>query len=65
MCPGRHRVENRVGEVQARGGEAGRGGVGWGVVVTYFADRIDSMLQMLPLSPGKCLSVFVSVSSFF
>ena len=27
MCRGRHRVENRVGEVQARGG-AGRGGAG-------------------------------------
>ena len=37
MCRGRHRVENWVGEVQARGGvgrggaeAAGRGGVGWG-----------------------------------
>ena len=45
MRRGRHRVENRVGEVQARGG-AGRGGV-----VTYFADRICTMLQISLLSP--------------
>ena len=31
MCRGRHRAENRVSEVQVRGG-VGRGGVGWGGV---------------------------------
>ena len=51
MCRGRHRVKNRLGEVQARGG-AGWGGVGRGGVVTYFADRIGTMLQILLLSPG-------------
>ena len=51
MCRGRHRVEDWVGEVQAWGG-VGRVGVGWGGVVTYFADRIGTVLQILPLSPG-------------
>jgi hypothetical protein len=68
MCRGRHRVENRAGEVQARGGAgrggagrggAGRGGAGWGGggggVVTYFADRIGAMVQMLLLSPENVL----------
>ena len=45
MCRGRLRVENRVGEMQARGG------VGWGGVVTFFAGRIATMLKMLLLSP--------------
>ena len=36
MCRGRHRVENPVGEVQARGGGR-RGGVGG--VIAYYSDR--------------------------
>ena len=43
ICLGRHRVENRVGKVQTRGG-VGRGGVGWGGVVTYFAGRTGTMV---------------------
>ena len=77
MCRGRHRVENRVGKVQARDGGggggrvgsgragAGRGGArrgGWGGVVTYLAGRIGTVLQMLLLSPGKLSPcVFLSV----
>ena len=56
MCRGRHRIEKRVGEVQARGG-AGRGGV-----VTYIAGRIGTIVQMFLLSPEKfsvCVSIYV------
>ena len=38
-----------------------RGGVGWGGVVTYFADRTGAVVQMLPLSPENSVSVFVCV----
>ena len=57
MCRGRHRVENRV---QARGG--GRGGVGWGGVVMYFAGRIVPWYKCCSLAPGNvpCLSVCLS-----
>ena len=41
---------------------AGRGGVGWGGVVTYFADRIGTMLQMLLLSPGNSYSILAVYS---
>ena len=51
MCRGQHRVENRVDELQARAGGAGRGGAGWGGMVMYFADRIGIMLKMFLLSP--------------
>ena len=50
MCRERHRVENRVGEVQARGGVGlgGAGWGGWGGVVTYFADlRCVLMVRMV------------------
>ena len=57
MCRGRHRVENRVVEVQVQCG-AGRGGVG----VTYFADRICTVLQIFPLSPENRGSVCQSVA---
>ena len=60
-----------MGEVQARGGEggaerggAGRGWVGQGGVVTYFADRIGAVLQILPLSPGIRVCVSLSGKHF-
>ena len=56
MRRGRHRVENRVGEVQARGG-AGRGGVGWGGGVMYFADRIVPQYKSRSYSPENSVSV--------
>ena len=46
----------KTGWVRYRHG-AGRGGVGLGGVITYFSDRTGTMLQMLLLSPGKCLCV--------
>ena len=51
-------LKNGLVELQARGGG---GGVEWGGVVTYFADRTGTILQALPLNPGKCLCVCVSV----
>ena len=42
MCRGRHRVENRVGEVQARGG-AGRG---WGTMVQMLLLRLCSVIEL-------------------
>ena len=55
MCRGRHRVENRVGEVQARGG----GGAGPGGVVTYFADRMVPWYKFSSLAPRNSVSVCV------
>ena len=63
MCCGGHRVENRVGEVQARG-EVGWGGVGRGGEVTYFAGRIGSMVQMLLLSPRDSLCVLLGYLNY-
>ena len=42
------------------------GGAGW-LLVTYFADRIDTVVQMLILSPENSVSVSVclSVVTFF
>ena len=40
MCRGRHRIENRIGEVQAQGGRGGgrvRAGRGWGTAVQTFS----------------------------
>ena len=51
----RHRVENRVGEVQARGG--GRGEVGWGG-----AGRWGYRGTIAALGPGNFVCVCVSVS---
>ena len=52
MCRGRHRAENRVGEVQARG--VVRGGAGWGG---------GAMVRILPLGPGKCLVLCLVTSA--
>ena len=57
MCRGRHRVENRVGEVQARGGR-GRGGAGWGWAGWLLTSPIAPCFATnLLLSPGKFLCV--------
>ena len=59
LCRGRHRVQNRVGEVQARDG------VGWGGVVTYFANRIVPQHKSWSLAPRiQCLSVCLSGNHF-
>ena len=59
MCRGRNRVENRVGEVEARGG------AGWGGVVTYFADRIVLCYTSCSLAPEiVCVCVRVSVCKY-
>ena len=61
----------KTGWVRCRHGAGksgtGRCGVGLGGVVTYFADRICTILQIFPLSPGNrvCLSVSVCVSIHF
>ena len=62
MCLGRHRVKNRVSEVQARGG-AGRGGVGWlrtSLIVSYHSTNLA------PIAPRiQCACVCVSVCGLF
>ena len=68
MCRGRHRVENRVGEVQARGG-GGRGGVGSGwlrtsLIVSVLCYKCCSLAPEMPVCVSVCeVTIFTAVLS--
>ena len=62
----RLKASNIGGELvcEVRVKAADMNGVGWGGVVTYFADRIGTMVQMFPLAPRISVSVHVCVVTF-